>query len=194
MKKPEEADVNELGEIYCEPINSVSVMEMIEIANGSIEAIQTDVQEESQTSDPGETISLSPENQRAGVKPSGKAQFLSIKAQSESTGGGLGSFSDDIDNDNDNENDTGDAGYGKDNDKVENRGTEVVASFNDRKPGSPGSAIASGREMKVLGGEISGSAIAQIANKRRQQVASGESQQEEQEEERREKPTWIRVC
>ena len=136
------------------------------------------MQEESKTSDPDETISLSPENQRAGVKPSGKAQFLSIKAQSESTGGGLGSFSDV----NDNENDTGDAGYGKDNDKVESRGTEVVASFNDRKPGSPGSAIASGREMKVLGGEISGSAIAQIANKRHQQVASGESQQEEQEE------------
>ena len=86
MKKPEEADVNELGEIYCEPINSVSVMEMIEIANGSIEAIQTDVQEESKTSDPDETISLSPENQRAGVKPSGRAQFLSIKVQSESTG------------------------------------------------------------------------------------------------------------
>ena len=89
----------------------------------------------------------------------------------------------DNDNNNDNENDTGDAGYGKDKDKVESRGTEVVGSFNDRKPGSPGSAIASGREMKVLGGEISGSAIAQIANKRRQQVASGESQQEEQEEE-----------
>ena len=141
------------------------------------------MQEESKTSDPDETISLSPENQRAGVKPSGKAQFLSIKAQSESNRGGLGSFSDDKDNDNDNENDTADAGYGKDNDKVESRGTEVVASFNDRKPGSPGSAIASGREMKVLGGEISGSAIAQIANKRYQQVASGESQQEEQEEE-----------